>query len=219
MVNTVFFCFADCGGKPADIYFMVDASSSIMEHNFRKILNFIKDVIDLFEIGPDRTRTGVVLFSDGINPLIQLNNTFTRSELKRKITDAPYLEGGTRTGSTLQYIRKRGFSREQARRHVAHIAIILTDGQSEDTQETMREAKLAHKQGIYLFVIGIGDQIDRQELRAIASDPVEDFMFEIDHFDALSSLKSILAIETCNGKISLSTACLKGFMYFVIRNS
>ena len=171
-----------------------------MEHNFRKMLSFVNNVIDLFDIAPDKIRIGVVLFSDGINPLIHLDNTFSKSELKQKISNAPHLGGGTRTGATLQYIRKRGFSNEHARRHVAHLAIILTDGQSEDMDKTIREAKLAHKQGIYLFTVGIGDQIDRQELKVIASEPTEGFMLEISDFDALSSINSILAIKTCTGK-------------------
>ena len=207
------YSFLDCGGKPADIYFVIDSSSSIMEHNFRKMLSFVNSVINLFDIGPDRTRIGVVLFSDDINPLIQLDNIYSKSALRQKIKNAPYLEGGTRTGATLQYIRKRGFGQERARRHVAHIAILLTDGQSEDMEETIREAKLAHKQGIYLFAVGIGDQIDRQELRTIASTPSEDFMFEIDHFEALSSIKSILTIETCTGKYISQLYVLHGNIF------
>ena len=191
----------DCGGKPADVYFVIDASSSIREQNYRKMLRFVSDVVDIFDIGPDKTRIGVVLFSDGIHPIIHLNNDLSKDLLKQRIIDATYLQGGTRTGGALRYIRQRGFSKEYARSSVAHIAIILTDGQSSDIQVTVTEAERARNDGIYLFAIGIGGQIDLLELKAIASKPVNDFMFEIDNYDALASIKNILAIQTCTGKL------------------
>ena len=164
------------------------------------MLRFVINVIELFDLGTNRTRVGIVVFSDGIHPIIHIDNEFSRVELKRRIMEAPFLKGGTRTGSAIQYIRKRGFSREHRRRNVANIAIILTDGQSAQTSKTIAEAKRAHRDGIYIFSIGIGDQIDRHEMKAIASEPAEDFMFEMDNFDALPFIRTILAIETCSGK-------------------
>lgn len=165
------------------------------------MLRFVSDVIELFDLGTNRTRVGIVVFSDGIHPIIHINNEFSRVELKRRIMEAPFLKGGTCTGSAIQFVRQQGFSREHMRRNVAHVAIVLTDGQSAQTSKTIAEAKRAHREGIYLFAIGIGDQIDRHELKAIASEPTEDFMFEMDNFDVLPSIKTILAIETCSGKI------------------
>ena len=165
------------------------------------MLRFVSNVIELFDLGTNRTRVGIVVFSDGIHPIIHIDNEFSRIELKRRMIEAPFLKGGTRTGSAIQYVRQRGFSREHIRKNVAHIAIILTDGQSAQTSKTIAEARRAHRDGIYLFAIGIGDQIDIHELKAIASEPTEDFMFEMDNFDALPSIKTILAIETCSGKV------------------
>ena len=199
--NTLF--VTDCGGKPADVYFVIDSSSSILEQDFKKMLQFVSDFVDVFDIGPTKTRIGVVLFSDGIHPIIHISNDFSRSELKKRIMEAKLLQGATRTGSVIKYLREYGFSKQYARASVAHVAILLTDGQSTDTHLTVSEAKLAQREGIYLYAVGIGDQIDRHELEMIASQPEDEFVFEIDNFNMLSSVLNILAIKTCNGKFGV----------------
>ena len=48
----------------------------------------------------------------------------------------------------------------KARAGVAHIAIVLTDGQSQDWQVTYDEASRAQHAGIDMFAIGVG-KVDR----------------------------------------------------------
>lgn len=44
------------------------------------------------------------------------------------------------------------------------------------------------------------EQVDEKELAAIASTPTDNFMFKIDNFDALQSIKDRLAVRTCKGR-------------------
>ena len=41
--------FIGCGGKPADVFFVIDSSGSISSRNFRKELKFAKDVASMFD--------------------------------------------------------------------------------------------------------------------------------------------------------------------------
>lgn len=63
---------SNCGGKPADIYFVLDASNSIWPEDFKKQLSFVRDLIYIFDISEDKTRVGVITFSDYVNPEITL---------------------------------------------------------------------------------------------------------------------------------------------------
>lgn len=196
----VYCLLSDCGGKPADVYFLVDASSSIWDPDFHKQLDFVNDVVDIFDVAPDKTRVGLVAYSDGIHPRIFLDSYFNKAILRTVINNTRHLTGGTNTGGAIKFVREEGFSADRARTDVAHIMVLLTDGQSDNPMVTEEEATKAKEQGIYIFAIGVGGNIDIRELEQISSDPKEDYAFTVDNFDALSSLKNILAMQTCKGE-------------------
>ena len=46
----------------SDIVFVVDSSGSIYRVNWPLIINFMRQLVNDFQIGPDRTQVGVTLF-------------------------------------------------------------------------------------------------------------------------------------------------------------
>ncbi|XP_033750926.1 cartilage matrix protein-like [Pecten maximus] len=186
-----------CGGKPADLYFLLDSSNSIHITDFDRQLRFVSDVIDIFDISKSHTRVGVTLYSDGIHPVIPINNDFDKDDLKYRVSKLQRLTGNTNTAAVLKYIREYGFRDDIARPDVAHIVVLLTDGKSTNTLQTEMEANLAHKAGIYVFAVGIGNMASIPELMAIASDPDESFLFKVTNYNALRHLRNILAIKAC----------------------
>ena len=84
---------------------------------------------------------------------------------------------------------------------MAHITIVLTDGMSQNTTDTAYQASLAKRTGMYIFVVGIGQEVDRKEMRAIASsgdNVVNNYVFNVSDAGALSDIRNLLAINTCN---------------------
>ena len=51
-----------CGNKPADVVFMLDASNSIWGPDFQRQLEFVNDVISMFEVAENKTRIGEATF-------------------------------------------------------------------------------------------------------------------------------------------------------------
>ena len=51
-----------------------------------------------------------------------------------------------------------------------------------------------------MFAVGVGQDIDMGELHAIASKPAQDYVNTVDNYDALNSIKELLAIKACQGK-------------------
>lgn len=188
---------APCGGRPADVFFVLDSSGSISLQDFRKELQFTEDVAAMFDIGPSATRVGVISFSKTVRTQFDLGQYDNRRDMLSKIANVTYEGLGTNTAEALSYLHVKGMTPEQLRPGLPHIAIVLTDGQSQDSQATLRQAEIVHRTGITVFVIGIGSQVDRHELSAIASQPTESYMFMISSFDALEHIKEELAIKAC----------------------
>ena len=51
-----------CNGDRADVVFVVDASGSIGESNFNKIIDFVRNIVNQLDIDSGRIRVGMVTF-------------------------------------------------------------------------------------------------------------------------------------------------------------
>ena len=51
-----------------------------------------------------------------------------------------------------------------------------------------------------MFAVGVGEGVVLDELDVIASAPSDDFVFTVDNYAALASIKKLLALKTCQGK-------------------
>lgn len=190
-----------CGHKPADIVFLLDSSTSIWGPNFQRQLAFVSNVVDMFQIGHNEIRVGVAIFSSKVYPQFRLIDYPTKRSLQKAIRLIQQRHGDTNTASAIRHMRKRMFKKRQgARRNVPHVGIIVTDGRSDNTLTTLLEANLARRSGINLFAIGIGSQVYNYELNAIASEPKDEYVFTVNSFEALDSIKKLLAAKTCEGR-------------------
>lgn len=192
--------FEPCGGKPADVFFVLDSSGSISTRNFRKELKFTEDVASMFDTKENQVQVGAISFSKTVSPQFGLGEYDGREDMLNKIEQISYEGLGTNTAEALNYLYEKGFAKEKARPDIPHIAIILTDGMSQDMKSTLEEARKVHDSGITVFVIGIGNQVDKAELAAMGSKPIEKFVFMIDNFDVLAEIKEQLAIKACEVK-------------------
>ncbi|KAL4227331.1 von Willebrand factor (vWF) type A domain [Mactra antiquata] len=186
-----------CGSKPAEIFFLLDSSSSIYILDFEIQLEFVNNVIDAFDIGPNATRIGVASYSNKYYPNFGLNTYDNKKDIKNAVSKISHKLGGTYTYEALDGVRKNGLNEENTRPGVTRILIVLTDGESYDEEETKKAALKVKEEGIVVFAVGIGNQIDRHELESIASEPKEKYLFEVGKFGLLDSVKEKLAIKAC----------------------
>ncbi|XP_021340567.1 collagen alpha-1(VII) chain-like [Mizuhopecten yessoensis] len=190
-----------CGGKAADIMFVLDTSGSISYEDFRKEINFTRGVISIFDVSAERTHVGVISFSTKVIEEMGLGEIKNKDEVLERLTSSNirYQGGGTHTGDALHSLWTDVFIPGVMRPEVSHIAIVLTDGMSYDMAKTKAEAMEVKGRGITVFVIGIGSNmsVDTQELTDIASEPTKNYMFQIANFDVLNSIKSELAFKAC----------------------
>ena len=192
-----------CGARPADIVFVLDASGSIWEPDFRTQLRFVQGIAKTFQVSQNMTHIGVMTFGDNPHHQFHLNDYYNAQTMSDVIADIPQHRGRTWTDKALYAMRRDYFSARHARPHVAHIGVVITDGLSADTEETAREAALARAAGITLFAVGVGDGADRHELERIASAPSDDYVFQVDNYDALASIMDLLSAKTCKGECAI----------------
>ncbi|XP_039192174.1 collagen alpha-4(VI) chain-like isoform X2 [Crotalus tigris] len=181
----------------ADIVFMVDGSWSIGPKNFRIIQDFLYTLVNSFDIGKDKIQVGMIQYSDDPRNEFLLNFFHQKKDILKKIQNLIYKGGGTKTGKSLKFLLDEQFSEMAGSRHsegVPQIAVVITDGQSQDNfSGPAEEVKNA---GIILYAIGIKDAI-LSELQEIASDPEEMHVYNVEDFASLQGISQNILQVLC----------------------
>ncbi|XP_064187346.1 collagen alpha-1(XII) chain-like isoform X2 [Anguilla rostrata] len=181
----------------ADVAFLVDGSWSVGRENFKHIRSFISSMAGAFDIGLDKTRVAVVQYSTDTRTEFNLNQYSKRGELLRAINTLPYKGGNTMTGDAMDYLLKNTFTEAAgARKSFPKVAMIITDGKSQDPVEEY--ARKLRNNGVEIFVLGIKGA-DEEELKQIASRPHNTHVYNVPNFDLIKEVQRKLITEVCAG--------------------
>lgn len=192
--------FIGCDGK-LDLAFIVDSSGSIRSSRFEDVKEFISNITSNMEISQDKTRVGIISFSDDASLQIRLDQYGRKEDLMQAIKGLPYLRGRTHTASALRMMREELFQVNNGdRTNVPDLAVVITDGYSNiNPEETIPEAILAREMGIEIVVASIENDVTNMELRGIASRPVDSNLINIRRYSELPSIVSTITQATCDG--------------------
>ncbi|XP_041045239.1 collagen alpha-1(XXII) chain-like [Carcharodon carcharias] len=191
-------CEASCKNVHYDLVFLLDTSYSVGKENFEKVRQWVANLVGTFDIGPDKTRVGVVSYSDKPHTEFNLGAYENIEDIKQAAASIRYRRGNTVTGEAIGYVTLNSFSQQAGGRpndpNIQKVAILLTDGRSQD--EVLPNATLAHSAGIRLFAVGVGDAL-KEELEEIASEPKSAHMFHVTDFNAIDKIRGILRQRLC----------------------
>ncbi|XP_078660839.1 uncharacterized protein LOC144905190 isoform X3 [Branchiostoma floridae x Branchiostoma belcheri] len=180
---------------PIDLVFLLDGSSSITSPNFQIVKDFTADVVQTFNVSSAATNVGLVQYSDTIRTEFFLNSYDTKSEVLNAIGNIGYLQGNTRTGAAIDFVRISSFSVPAGNRaDRPDYLIVVTDGLSQD--EVLGPAQTARFEGINIYAVGIGNEIDFTTLLHIAGSPNR--ILQIVDFDGLANATGQLTDIVCN---------------------
>ncbi|XP_062254853.1 collagen alpha-6(VI) chain isoform X1 [Platichthys flesus] len=217
-------CF--CGGSAqrtvctqeavADIIFMVDGSWSIGTLNFEQIRQFLFTLVNSFDVGPDHVRIGLVQYSTTPRTEFLLNSYQNKDDILEYISKLPYMGGGTQTGQGLDFMMREHFTDKagsRANQKVPQIAVVITDGKSQDNVES--HAQDLKRKGIVLYAIGI-KEADEEQLKEIASEPHSQHVYSVSDFTALQEISQSIVQTLCTTVeeakrqlLQLSKECVK----------
>ncbi|KAK7107194.1 cartilage matrix protein-like [Littorina saxatilis] len=191
-------CPSCSGNVQADIVFVMDDSSSVVDVEFEKMKEFVRDQVDVFDIGSNKIRVGVLKFSSSANTEFNLNSFYGKDAMKNRIMNIGYTGGTTNTGDALSYMRTSMFTTANGDREGVHnIGVIITDGQSNNFTHTADHARAAHNANITTFSIGISSGSAMGELSEMASKPDSDYLFTVANFSALSGIHTAFQAKAC----------------------
>ena len=198
--------------------FLIDSSGSIRQSNpggvgpndpndnYRLELEFVVSVIqDLgVNLASGGIHVGAVLFGTEVeNPLFL--NTFERNapQIINTIRNLRYLDSKTNMARALIDMRDVQFIRQNGDRPEApNIAILITDGRNEPSDQDLNlspvdeanRAKSRPFDPIQIFTVGVTNNVDDNQLRAISSNGQ---VFRATDFRALSSILNSLTALIC----------------------
>uniref|UniRef100_A0A8C7IES3 Collagen type XXII alpha 1 chain n=1 Tax=Oncorhynchus kisutch TaxID=8019 RepID=A0A8C7IES3_ONCKI len=189
---------AGCKNVHYDLVFILDTSSSVGKENFEKIRQWVSNLVESFDVGPDKTRVAVVRYSDRPTTEFNLGRYSTMDEVKRAARNIRYLGGNTMTGDAISYTTTNIFTERAGARPAAKgiqkVAILLTDGRSQDY--VLEPSKAAAKAGVRMFAVGIGEAL-KVELEEIAAEPKNAHVFHVTDFNAIDKIRGRLRRRLC----------------------
>ena len=211
------FFFLACIAE-ADVVFLIDSSGSIRHNNpqgarpggpndnYQLEKNFVNSIIS--DLGADLASGGIhvgaVLFGTEAENTFYLN-TYERDiqSITNKIDDLEYKGSKTNMARALIDMRDVQFIPQNGDRPEApNIAVLITDGRNEPSDEDINlspvdeanRAKTRPNDPIQIFTVGITNEIDENQLRAISSN---NQVFRANDFQALSGILSRLTNLIC----------------------
>ncbi|XP_077607009.1 collagen alpha-5(VI) chain [Crocuta crocuta] len=181
--------------KEADIYFLIDGSSSINRKEFEQMKEFILAVIEMFSIGPDKVQVGAVQYSDKLKVEFHINDNSNDVDLRKAVLNIKQLTGNTDTGKALDFMLQVIEERKHRTSKVPCYLIVLTDGKSRDN--VLEPAKRLRDAQITIHAVGIGEA-NKEELQQIAGE--EERVNFGQNFDSLKKIKNEVVRRICTEK-------------------
>lgn len=200
---TIYFLSASgCRTAPCDLVFILDGSWSVEDVNFELVKRWLVNMTTSFNIGQKFTQVGVVQYSDDPVLEIPLGKHFSTKELIKAMESIEYMGGNTRTGTAIEFATKKLFGlSERGPAGISRIAVVLTDGKSQD--EVLKAAEAARKKGIILFAIGVGPETEVLQLQNIANKPFSTYVFSVEDYKGISRIIQVIRQKLCEGKVIL----------------
>lgn len=179
-----------------DFMFVVDSSSSITPNDFNIQKEFLTEIVKQYN-SSETANFGLVRFSSSASVVIELASV-SGEGLIAAINAVPYEPGSTNTAAGIRLAMQQFIL--NGRPQVPQVMIVLTDGASNDFDETVKAAQASHQSGIEIFAIGVGGNANEDELKEIATS--ESKVFNVAEFkrESFGAILSDIVRDTCHGK-------------------
>ncbi|CAH1784875.1 unnamed protein product [Owenia fusiformis] len=190
-------CSLTCNGEK-DVVILVDSSGSIGEDNFKKVTDFVHDLVDSLEIHNGLYQVGVATFADDAVLEFHLNTYEKRSEILNAISSIQYTKGATNTAGGIELARTMFSPQNGDRINADNLLIIVTDGVPRVRKgEERSQADTAKANGIQIKTIGVGPNINADKLKELASSPTDENVRTVIDFNSLGNQIESLRQEIC----------------------
>ena len=205
MLYLIVYHTADCA-KRMDLIFVLDTSGSIGDNNFRRMKNFVRILVGNLEINTGIVRVGVLVYGDTPNIAFNLNDFRDGEDAAKAILDIEFSRGTTDTAAALALVRTEMLRADRGNRVDApDVVIVVTDGDSNDIERTLTEARLLKEAGVTSLALGVSDPrwMRSTELYGIASLPRDTNALRVRDYASLDKVVEAIQEAICNGRIEV----------------
>ncbi|XP_067929075.1 hemicentin-1-like [Watersipora subatra] len=186
-------------GEVLDIVFIIDSSTSVKPTPYQQQIRFLSGFASSFKIGPQHVQLGVVSFSYNDRVDFYMDDNTNENDLENAIANIKQIGGGTNTHIPLKRAREEMFTPQHGDRpDVKNLLLILTDGKSYNSEETALQAELLRDNGVEIYAIGVGTEVDFEELNAITGSSEKVYFAE-----GYSTLQNVEASIVADAKVSI----------------
>ena len=206
----MYVCLLDCINRKIDVAIVVDNSESVHAGtgDLQILTSFVSGLIGGSDVDSGNVRFALSVFTHEVFNDFYLNAYQTKAQMISHVTMLPVRQGGTNTGFAIANLNTEVFNAINGDRIDApNVAVVITDGHSNNNSYTVEQAMIAKGLGIHIIAIGVG-LTDTSELQQIASDSAS--VFNVASFNGLLSIDGYirgLFVENCTGKIFLMLYC------------
>lgn len=185
--STIKCCVERCSSA-LDLVVAMDSSGSIGATNFKVQKTFVKNLLAGLNLEPNQTQLGLIDFNTWPSLLISFLNFTDYATTVKIIDNINYVTGRyTYTNRALRMANEDVLQESRGMRPMESgtpkVVMVITDGLSTDPKSTLVEAARIKDRGIDIISVGIGKDINLDELVAIASSPNDQYF--VDDFDKL----------------------------------
>ncbi|XP_072365903.1 collagen alpha-6(VI) chain-like [Scyliorhinus torazame] len=178
----------------ADIYFLIDGSGNVDPEDFTDMKNFMLDIVQVFRIGKDKVRIGVVQYGSTTQKEFDISKYATENEIVDAIKRIKLVGGGvSKAGLAITNMKAIFKEADETRKHrPRRFLIIITDGKSQD--DVSAPASELGIQGIEIYAVGVGkaEYIQLQQMTGKI-----ERTFHTENYDALTEIKYRVIREMC----------------------
>lgn len=184
-----------CQNQEIDVVILLDSSGKVGQDDYNRAKKWIKNVIKSFDIGEYTTNFGLTQFTAKPHDEFTLKDKLSKPDMMAKIDDMVYTQGKTMTGKALRHVAEKLFAPDASKPGTPKVLILLTDGTADDKINV--GVRLLKEMSVNIFAIGIGENVQTEELRQIATQPTALHVKQPDSIENINIFRKNLINEIC----------------------
>ncbi|XP_067851850.1 collagen alpha-6(VI) chain-like [Heptranchias perlo] len=180
--------------EDVDVFFLVEGSDAIKPADFNDAKNFIRAMVNLLNVGPNKVRIGVVQYASTPQTEISIDQYTSKSSLDIAIKNICVMGGDAKTGHALNYM-KNVFNQAVHGRETKAQQVLVTIGVGNSLDNAKDPAADLRHNGIDIYAIGR----NYSELLLIGGSRKR--VFQISNFGTLKHFNKQAAQDLCSDKV------------------
>ncbi|XP_028401134.1 uncharacterized protein LOC114524110 isoform X2 [Dendronephthya gigantea] len=185
---------------PMEVAVVIDASDTLSPRNIPEVKSFLKRLAATFKVAPHASHMSVILAGARVNVAIDLLKigASVRTFSNAVDTSIKALGGDSSLDRGLSLVKDEVFTvKNGARNFLPLIVVVLTNGRQKDSGVLEDKAKELLDMNVHVSVVGVGDDISRDELKLMVRNESE-YLYQVESFKDLDALAVDVGKDICN---------------------